>query len=163
MSATLAPTIWDLAKDKFNSIAKRRRVPEDPKWTNAKLLSVAIVCENSLLLLSNLPVFLLKPDLVSAVSTVFSAKAAVNATVNCVRTFRAARQSAHHLADPSEMQPTLTPEESFSKSCLAGAFALASRVPNALNAGDFGWATFFTGLAISHYGLSRIGPRGPGE
>lgn len=163
MSATLAPTIWDLAKDKFNSIAKRRRVPEDPEWKDAKRTSVITVANSLFAAYANLPDFLLKPDMVSVVSIAFSARVAVDATVNCVKTFRAARQSALHLADPSEPQPTLTPKESLSKSCLINAFSLAACVPNALNAGDFGWATVLTGMALTGYGLSRKGPRGPGE
>lgn len=163
MSATLAPTIWDLARDKFNTMAKRRRVPDDPKWTMPKQASVMTIFNSSLAVYVNLPDFLLKPDLVSVVSIAFSAKAAFDATVNCVRTFRAARQSALHLANPSEPQPTLTPEQSESKSCLINAFSAASCVPNALNAGDFGWATFLTGMGLTCYKLSRNGPRGPGE
>jgi hypothetical protein len=163
MSASLAPTIWDLAKDKFNSIAKRRRVPEDPEWATAKRISVMTVSNSLFAASANLPDFLLKPDMVSVVSIAFSARAAVDATVNCVKTFRAARQSAVHLADPSEPQPALTPAESQKKSFLVSAFSLASVVPNALNAGDSGHATIFTGMALACYGLSRIGPRGPGE
>ncbi len=46
MSATLAPTIWDLAKEKFNSRAKRRRVPEDPEWAFSKQVSVMTVSKS---------------------------------------------------------------------------------------------------------------------
>lgn len=163
MSATLAPTIWDLAKDKFNSRAKRRRVPEDPEWTNAKRLSVVTLFSSSGAVLGNLTPFLAQPDLVSVVSIAFSVKAAVDATVNCVQTFRAARQSAIHMADPSEPQPTLTPMGSITKSALTMAFSAASGVPKALNADDLETATLLMAAALTLYATARIYPRGPGE
>ena len=162
MSATLAPTIWDLAKDKFNSIAKRRRVPEDPEWDIPKGLAVTTTVFSALYLPINLPVFLNQPDVVSTLSVAFNIKVAVDAMWNCIRTFQAARQSTLHLADPSEPQPTLTPSESDKKSLLVAAYASASAVPNALSECDFGWAAFSTMLACTLYSTSK-GPRGPGE
>ena len=163
MSATLAPTIWDLAGEKFNNRAKRRRVPEDPEWLFPKCAAVFTMMDSSFSVLNNLPFFLAQPDPVSVVSIAFSAKAAVDATINCVKTFKAARRSALHIADPSEPWPTLTPAESTRKSLSVSAYALASAVPNALNAGDGGWAAIYTGLALTCYNFSRKGPRRPGE
>ncbi len=162
MSATLAPTILDLTKDRFNSVAKRRRVPEDPEWEIPKRIAAVSTTMSVVVVQTNLSVFLNQPGMVSTLAIVFSAKAALDATVNCVKTFRAARQSALHIADPSEPKPTLTSAESGAKGLLAAAYVFGSFVPNALNNSDFGFAALSAAMAFKLYRHSKH-PRGPGE